>query len=35
MLRAQHFVAVPSLHLRNLTCNLNTQEKRGIIEKST
>jgi hypothetical protein len=35
MLRAQHFVAIPSLLLRNLSCNLNTQEKRGIIEKST
>jgi hypothetical protein len=33
MLRAQHFVAVPSLLFRSLTCNQNTQEKRAIIEK--
>jgi hypothetical protein len=34
MLRAQHFVAVPSLLFRTFTCNQNTQEKRAIIEKS-
>jgi hypothetical protein len=34
MLRAQHFVAVPSLLLPMLSCNQNTQEKPANIEKT-
>jgi len=33
MLRAQHFVAVPSILLRKPTYNQNTQEKGANIEK--
>jgi hypothetical protein len=34
MLRAQHFVAVPSLLLLKPTCNQNTHEKGANIEKT-